>query len=675
MILDEIILHDFGVYGGRQKIELTPTAPDKPVILFGGLNGGGKTTLLDALQLCFFGNIARCSGRSDLSYDEYLRRSIHHGASAQEAAVEVAFRHTVDGEVQHWRLSRSWTAGESVRERFQVIRNDRLDKAASEQWSAQVDDFIPARIAHLFLFDGEKVEGYADLEQAPALIRTAIQNLLGLDIVERLGTDLTAIERRRKTELKTPQEAEELNGLRDQIREVAAQRAALVRDKASSRVDLDRLRKRARELDERFEREGGALFEDRGRLEAELAVAVRGQEVIRRSLREAAAGAAPLALVIPLLEDVGRIANTEQHAMLCAQTAGVVSEEYASLLALPAMAKAEAKLRAAIAAHSEARIAELRAAAQVPLHLHLDTASRSNLDSLLQSELQEMVSDIGELVEQDRQLDEAIAHLRTVLGAVPTEQAIAELVSQREAARSELQLAEYEHQRSEAEIARLDQELAALRDRETKLLESVAKAQFEQEDVSRILAHSARVRNTLNQFRTAVVSRHVARIEGFVLDSFRQLVRKEGLVTELRIDPATFALELRNRNGRVITAERLSAGERQLLAVAMIWGLARASGRPLPTVIDTPLGRLDAEHRSRLVSRYFPKASHQVILLSTDEEITRRHYRELQPSVGRTYRLRYDEAEARTIVEPGYFAEDGAAFGDEAEDFPEVEAA
>lgn len=661
MILDEIVLHDFGVYGGRQKIALTPTSPSKPVILIGGLNGGGKTTLLDALQLCFFGNIARCAGRSDLPYDDYLRRSVHHGAAVPEAAVEVAFRHTVDGEVQNWRLTRSWTAGDSVRERFQVIRNDRLDKAASEQWSAQVDDFIPARIAHLFLFDGEKVEGYADLEQAPALIRTAIHNLLGLDIVERLGADLTAIERKRKIELKTPEEAEALNALRDQIRTAVAERSALVRDRASGLNELDKVRRKASDLDERFEREGGTLFEDRGRLEGELAVALRGQEVIRRSLRDHAAGAAPLAMVRPLLEEVRRTAESEQHALLCAQTAGVVSEEYASLLALPTVAAASDKLRAEIEIHSQSRLAALREAAQAPLHLHLEGGTRAMLDSLLHEDLKDIGRGLADLVQQDRKLDETIAHLRTLLGAVPTEQAIAELVAERDAARSELQLAEFEHERSDAEIARFDRELETLRERETKLLEVVAKAQFEQEDVSRILIHSAKMRETLSRFGTAVVSRHVARIEGFVLDSFRQLAHKEGLVTGLRIDPMTFALELRGRNGRSVTAERLSAGERQLLAVAMIWGLARASGRPLPTVIDTPLGRLDAEHRSRLVTRYFPKASHQVMLLSTDEEITRRYYRELRPSIGRTYRLRYDEADERTVVEPGYFAEEELA--------------
>lgn len=658
MILDEIVLHDFGVYGGRQTVELTPTGPDKPVILFGGLNGGGKTTLLDALQLCFFGNIARCSGRGDLAYDEYLRRSVHHGAAASEAAIEVAFRQTVDGEVQNWRLTRSWSAADSVRERFQVIRNDRLDRAAGEQWSAQVEDFIPARIAHLFLFDGEKVEAYADLAQAPTLIRTAIQNLLGLDIVERLGTDLAAIERKRRTALKTPQETDALSTLRDQIRSIVTERTVLVRDQASGLNDLDRLRRTATELDERFEREGGSLFEDRGRLDAELTVALRGQDIIRRSLRETAAGAVPLTLVTPLLRAVQSTAENEQHAMLCAQTAGVVGEEYASVLALPVVAKADANLRSAIEAHASARVAELRSAGSAPLHLHLDAGARSILDALLEGDLQDMVANVSDLVEQDRQLGETIVHLRTLLGAVPTEQAVAELISRREAVRSDLQIAEYEHRRREADIARLDRELQTLRDRETRLLEMVAKEQFEQEDVSRILTHSARVRETIGRFRSAVVSRHVERIEGFVLDSFRQLVRKEGLVTGLRIDPETFELDLRGSNGRQVTAERLSAGERQLLAVAMLWGLARASGRPLPMVIDTPLGRLDAGHRSNLVSRYFPKASHQVILLSTDEEITRRYYRELEPSIGRTYRLRYDNAEARTIVEPGYFEQE-----------------
>ena len=65
----------------------------------------------------------------------------------------------------------------------------------------------------------------------------------------------------------------------------------------------------------------------------------------------------------------------------------------------------------------------------------------------------------------------------------------------------------------------------------------------------------------------------------------------------------------------------MSAGEKQLLAISLLWGLARVSEKHLPVAIDTPLARLDSSHRQNLIERYFPTASHQVILLSTDTEI------------------------------------------------------
>lgn len=75
----------------------------------------------------------------------------------------------------------------------------------------------------------------------------------------------------------------------------------------------------------------------------------------------------------------------------------------------------------------------------------------------------------------------------------------------------------------------------------------------------------------------------------------------------------------------------------------------------MPTIIDTPLGRLDSSHRRHLVDRYFPLASHQVILLSTDEEIVGGYHKALAPFVAHHYRLAHDEAFGQTRIEPGYF--------------------
>ena len=141
-----------------------------------------------------------------------------------------------------------------------------------------------------------------------------------------------------------------------------------------------------------------------------------------------------------------------------------------------------------------------------------------------------------------------------------------------------------------------------------------------------------------------------------MLESFQKLLRKTELVKALSIDSSTFEASLTGRDGKSLPFDRLSAGERQLLATSMLWGLARASGRPIPTIIDTPLGRLDSEHRSHLIERYFPNASHQVLLLSTDEEISNDYLEALRPAITRSYLLDHDETKGSTSIKEGYFA-------------------
>ena len=103
--------------------------------------------------------------------------------------------------------------------------------------------------------------------------------------------------------------------------------------------------------------------------------------------------------------------------------------------------------------------------------------------------------------------------------------------------------------------------------------------------------------------------------------------------------------------------QRLSAGEKQLLAIAFLWSLARVSGKNLPVAIDTPLGRLDSSHRTNLIQRYFPSVSHQVILLSTDTEIGKEEIEILRSenAIAREYLLQYNQEQRQTKIVEGYF--------------------
>ena len=91
------------------------------------------------------------------------------------------------------------------------------------------------------------------------------------------------------------------------------------------------------------------------------------------------------------------------------------------------------------------------------------------------------------------------------------------------------------------------------------------------------------------------------------------------------------------------------------MVISLLWALAICSKKKLPVIIDTPLSRLDSAHREALIKTYFPNASEQTIILSTDSEIDERYYSMMKDSVGDEYTLNYCDKTRTTTIKPGYF--------------------
>src|SRR3954453_17984460 len=109
MILNQLVLHNVGTFAGRHVIDLTPPSAAKPIVLVGGLNGAGKTTILESIQLALYGSLSLNSGRRTGSNQNCLRGLIHRGVSESEgAALELTFTaHQAGREHRYW-IRRSW---------------------------------------------------------------------------------------------------------------------------------------------------------------------------------------------------------------------------------------------------------------------------------------------------------------------------------------------------------------------------------------------------------------------------------------------------------------------------------------------------------------------------------------------------------------------------------------
>jgi DNA sulfur modification protein DndD len=164
-----------------------------------------------------------------------------------------------------------------------------------------------------------------------------------------------------------------------------------------------------------------------------------------------------------------------------------------------------------------------------------------------------------------------------------------------------------------------------------------------------------RGKEVLFKFEEKIRNKHITNLEKLICESFEVLLIKKSFVDSISICPNSFMLTIKIIGEGDVPASKLSAGERQLLAVAVLWALAKASGRKLPTVIDTPLGRLDSIHRKSFVQNYFPFAGDQVILLSTDEEIVGSYHRSLKKHTSHQYLIEYDDKKQSSEIIKGYF--------------------
>ncbi len=663
MILRSIHLNNFGLYAGVCEIDLVPrkrAQEARPIVLIGGKNGAGKTTLLEGVRLALYGRRALGTRVGQSEYEEYLRKRVHHSPHVSSAAVGLEFDYAEAGLVHRYRVRREWAVrGKSVVESLLLEKDGAVvTTVPREEWHQFLQELIPPGVSQLFFFDGEKIREIADADESNEQLAEAVRGLLGIDLVERARTDLGLYLARNDIGGKD-KSAERLEAV---VRDLSiAERR--IEDLVATVAELRSAREsqaRASELiRRRFVSEGGDAAVQRGRLEAE-------RDEIRRQISQHE-------------HELKDLANGLLPFTLAPKVTSRFRKQLQTLAKEQSQAPAVATLSKALDAWRKSPVPK-RTAAWSAKHwsdLQRFLSSWSSLSSGECVPKTRYFPEIGDASSALSWVDEIEATTRPRAVALGADlERLASRLADLETALAradnantgllldELRMAEQKVGAADTALATKEQELASEHSKRNMLERERRRLLEEQAQVvanDRRFELAARAARVLADFERRLLERKVKQLQGEFVRHFNYLARKEDLVADVRIDPETFATTLVDKSGRAISKNSLSAGEQQIYAIAMLWALAKTSGRLLPMIIDTPLARLDSEHRNNLVERYFPFASHQVVLLSTDTELDASLLSDLGNRVSHTYRLDYEEGRGRTVIEPGYFGETRAA--------------
>jgi DNA sulfur modification protein DndD len=680
MLLTRLHVHNFGPLRGLHEIDVRTLDQSRPVIIFGGKNGSGKTTLLEAVQLALYGRRALRSRPSLVEYHQYLRKKIHRGTtdspSMGNAAVGIEFEHGHAGQRTVYRVERAWTIRGSARrvvEELTVLRDGQsMGELDRDHWQDFIDSLIPPPLAGLFFFDGERIQALAESADDDPEVGSAIKALLGLDVVEQLEADLS-IYMGRQAPRGNGEPASRLTAVTAGQEQLSQREARIRQDLAQVRQRIDHQQVVIRRAENELTRAGGGFAKQRASLEQESRQLAIQRVEAEEGLRTLCAGLLPFALapalcahVIETLErertiELEAAARVSQRRAMSLIEEALTSPTFWTLNGTKKQAALSGALNDAIRGLLHSRFLELTRGAlglregapdeQKTVAHGLAPADVARVTALLQQAVRDVGPTASRLSARLRSLNARHRQVEGDLHRAPEDGVVRPLFEGLAAHHAELAALERQAVALEADLKEL-QLLEQQAQRERRELEEKLACQ---DEASRRLQLTARVQQALRKFHAELTSARLEELERTVVHCFAQLARKRELVARVAIDPDTLHVALFSGDGLSVPKSHLSAGEKQIYAIAFLWALAQVSGRKLPIIIDTPLARLDRDHRRNLAERYFPFAAEQVLILSTDSEIDKDLIRHLAPAVSRRYRLEYDAGERSSKVTSGYF--------------------
>lgn len=672
MRIRRLILDNFGLFAGRNEIDLAPRdryRKTRPVVLIGGTNGAGKTTILEAIRLCLYGSLALGERVSQDEYHSFLRESIHRSGAGilpvRSAAIGLEFEYGIAGRLHQFAVERSWESTSSgISVSLSITRDgvplDELERAHADEF---LRDLIPLGVSQLFFFDGEKIQEIAQASDDDETLNAAIKSLLGLDLVTRLHSDLDIYAARMRRAESPKALKKELQTIDATLEELRQEGVALVRADDQARSTVDRIRRDIAIADRRKAREGGAFATEQEALQVEQAALKQHISSLEQRLRELCADLLPFTFATQLCVALRDQLTAEKsfrdwqiHRTLVAARVQELKQRAESALFAPNDPKSTTSAhRRLIVERAQSLLDAVAAPHDGPSDTELVHRVSEETGEKLHAAIHRVVNDVpNEIHRLEQDLERSMRRLlqvKSALEKIPADDVLGPMVRQL----NEL------HRRKGAAEAEAKRATEVLRSHEHAVEVQRRVKEKKEEDLRAATAANERydtvesVQGVLREYSAALTQRKLAELGKAVADCFAQLWRKGDVLRQIQIDPESCSIILLDRHDCVIPKDRLSAGERQIYAISILWALARVSGRILPMVIDTPLARLDSKHRQHLVSRYFPHVSHQVIILSTDTEIDQQYFAELRSSVSHAYHLRYDEADGRTAVENGYF--------------------
>ena len=647
MIINRLTMHNFGVYAGTNTFEFTS---EKPIVLIGGMNGRGKTTFLEAILLSLYGANSIAYKESDYnSYNQYLRSYVNNNSWSQSSYVEIEFLLNESSNDTYF-VRRKWNALSRItKEEISVQQNGVYSEFLTQNWAMFVENILPSALSSFYFFDGEKIAELA-VAKTDDQMKASIRSMLGMTTLDVLKNDLGRIVKKINRNNKADESNKHLETLREE-RDQAISKLEKIDESISIAIKkVENLQEELEQLHKKYELQGGAVLEQRQSLMQKRAQIQT--EIVQNAelLVGMAATELPIFLVRDLVSQI-KLQAEDEHNDFIMQQALEQMDDYLSDFEMQYPESIEASrifvdyVRKQTEADSSPRVYEI------------SDHALFQMNDLVENTLQQSVNNTKSLLANKADLKKQLDAVESYLTLDINEKDLTAIYDQIKAKEAGLVEAQVEYNRLQQERSSINSIVTIKNAEYSRDIEVFLQKLELHDDSERMMKYSNIALRILETYAVELQRRKTGTLGATITKCYKQLANKKNLIQEIVMNPETLDMQYLDEKGNEVSKESLSAGEKQLMVIAILWALALCSKKKLPVIIDTPLSRLDSQHRISIINTYFPNASDQTIILSTDTEIDQNYYEMMKNSVGDEFTLVYSEETKSTSIKKGYFQE------------------